>query len=556
MLDRTLDQLTISQPCNEDWESMAGNDQVRFCQHCNLHVNDLSQMTRREALRLVTKSRGRLCVRQVRTAGGEILKRESQILHQLGGRVSRIAAGAFAAAISISTAAAQSSSEVTQPPAAVKVLSVVPEGAGVSGVVSDPNGAVVPGATITLVNRRTNQISTYTTKDDGAYRFSLLEAGRYSLEARAASFNDELEFMRLETREVMTRDITMRIPDIIAEVEVKEPVALQGTVVITEPYNPLIKAVFKDDLASAVTLIPVTSDVNANDAGTGINAISYAIANHNTEMVNVLLSAGASLRNADRYGRTPLMHLNDEASVEFARQLIAAGADVNARKEDGETVLLAIADSCKFEVFKELIAAGARLDAKDNHNNTILMHAVENEEARVAKFLVEAGVSVDARNDEGESALTLAARYGKGAALKTLISGGATINLTAGDFDTALRTALDNEDSSTVKILLDAGANPNSIDDEGKTALMRAAHKGKPVTVKVLIDAGAELNAVDNGGWTALMYCDDVESIRVLLDAGADMNIKSKNGDTALAIASRAGEEEVVKLLKSRGAPE
>jgi ankyrin repeat protein len=535
---------------------MAGNDQVRFCQHCNLHVNDLSQMTRTEALRLVTRSRGRLCVRYVRTAGGEILTRESQMLHQLGGRVSRIAAGAFAAAISISTAAAQSSSEVRQPPAAAKVLSVVPEGAGVSGVVTDPNGAVVPGATITLVNRRTNQISTYTTKDDGAYKFSLLEAGRYSLEARAASFNDGLEIMTLETSEIMTRDITMRIPDIIAEVEVKEPVALQGMVVISEPYNPLIKAVFKDDLASAVTLIPVTSDVNANDAGTGINAISYAIENHNAEMVNVLLSAGASLRNADRYGRTPLMHLNDEASGEFARQLIAAGADVNARNEDGETVLLAIADSCKFEVFKELIAAGARLDAKDNHNNTILMHAVENEEARVAKFLVEAGVSVDARNDEGESALTFAARSGKGAALKTLISGGATINLTAGDFDQALRTALDNEDSSTVKILLDAGANPNSIDDDGKTALMRAARKGKPVTVKVLIDAGAELNAVDNEGWTALMYCDDVESVRVLLDAGADMNIKSKNGDTALAIASRAGEEEIMKLLKSRGAPQ
>jgi hypothetical protein len=60
MPDRTLDRLTISQPCNEDWESMAGNDQVRFCQHCNLHVNDLSQMTRSDALRLVNESRGRL----------------------------------------------------------------------------------------------------------------------------------------------------------------------------------------------------------------------------------------------------------------------------------------------------------------------------------------------------------------------------------------------------------------------------------------------------------------------------------------------------------------
>jgi len=30
---RSLDQITIPTPCDADWDSMTGNDQVRFCEH-------------------------------------------------------------------------------------------------------------------------------------------------------------------------------------------------------------------------------------------------------------------------------------------------------------------------------------------------------------------------------------------------------------------------------------------------------------------------------------------------------------------------------------------
>ena len=36
-----------------DWDSMSGNDQVRHCEHCNLQVNNLSSMTRQQAMRLI-----------------------------------------------------------------------------------------------------------------------------------------------------------------------------------------------------------------------------------------------------------------------------------------------------------------------------------------------------------------------------------------------------------------------------------------------------------------------------------------------------------------------
>lgn len=559
---RSLNQIKIAAPCDADWDSMKGNDHVRFCDHCDLHVTDLSRLTRHEAMRLVERSQGRLCVRYVRTAGGEILTRESQRLHRIGRRVSRIAAGAFTAAISISTAAAQGSIEVTQPPAAAKILSAVTEHAGISGVVTDPNGAVVPGATITLVNKTTNLAYVYVTREDGAYKFSLLETGRYSIEAEAPSFaKGEYRVLELQPGSNETIDFNLMIPEIIAEVEIKGELqetqfVTMGVVAFSGPQNPLIKAAYKNELASVATLIPITPDINANDSDTGVNAISYAIANHNHEMVNLLLSAGATLNNVTTQGRTPLMYLNDGASGEFVHALISAGANVNASTESGETVLMAAATSSKIEVFKELVAAGAKLDVKDENGNTILMRAAENDDPGVARLLIEAGVSVDARNENGESALTFAARSGKGAVLKTLINAGATINLKSSDFDEALITAIDNEDSSTIKIMLDAGANPNTTDSDRKTALMQAAQNGKPEAVKTLINAGADIDAVDDDGWTALMYCDKVESLRVLLNAGADLNVRNKKGQTVLAIASEAGQEDIVKLLKSRGAPE
>src|SRR5260370_31440214 len=114
---RSFDRITIPAPCEADWDSMVGNDQVRFCEHCKLHVTDLSAMTRQAATRLVTRSQGRLCVRYIQRPDGGIFTRTvPEKLYRISRRVSRIAAGAFTATLSLSSAAAQTRpSESTVP---------------------------------------------------------------------------------------------------------------------------------------------------------------------------------------------------------------------------------------------------------------------------------------------------------------------------------------------------------------------------------------------------------------------------------------------------------
>ena len=58
----------------------------------------------------------------------------------------------------------------------------------IAGAVSDPSGASVPDATVTITNLGTNASQTTTTGSDGSYRFSLVPPGTYVVEVKAANF--------------------------------------------------------------------------------------------------------------------------------------------------------------------------------------------------------------------------------------------------------------------------------------------------------------------------------------------------------------------------------
>jgi hypothetical protein len=72
----SLDVIDIQTPCSASWDAMRamrGDDRVRFCDQCSLHVYDLSAMSREAATTLVREREGRLCVRFYRRADGTVL---------------------------------------------------------------------------------------------------------------------------------------------------------------------------------------------------------------------------------------------------------------------------------------------------------------------------------------------------------------------------------------------------------------------------------------------------------------------------------------------------
>jgi hypothetical protein len=68
-----LNQFAITSPCSLPWETMPGDDRVRFCGQCKQNVYNISGMTEREATRLIADRQGRLCGRITRRADGTIV---------------------------------------------------------------------------------------------------------------------------------------------------------------------------------------------------------------------------------------------------------------------------------------------------------------------------------------------------------------------------------------------------------------------------------------------------------------------------------------------------
>src|SRR6202043_1275682 len=58
----------------------------------------------------------------------------------------------------------------------------------VVGVVSDPSGAAIPGATVTLSNEASGVSRSVTTNGDGEYQFAAVIPGTYSVQATAQNF--------------------------------------------------------------------------------------------------------------------------------------------------------------------------------------------------------------------------------------------------------------------------------------------------------------------------------------------------------------------------------
>ncbi|MBP7474209.1 MAG: TonB-dependent receptor [Pyrinomonadaceae bacterium] len=58
----------------------------------------------------------------------------------------------------------------------------------ISGTVSDPNGAVVPNATVTIKNRGTNATNTVTTNSEGGFSVPLLQPGMYTISVTGTGF--------------------------------------------------------------------------------------------------------------------------------------------------------------------------------------------------------------------------------------------------------------------------------------------------------------------------------------------------------------------------------
>src|SRR5438067_11438430 len=82
----------------------------------------------------------------------------------------------------------------------------------ISGIVSDAQGGVLPGVTVTGRNIETGITRTVVTESDGRYRLAALPPGRYEMRAELQGFGAaNIPDMTLLTGTELTRNITMKV---------------------------------------------------------------------------------------------------------------------------------------------------------------------------------------------------------------------------------------------------------------------------------------------------------------------------------------------------------
>src|SRR5438874_7414115 len=104
----------------------------------------------------------------------------------------------------------------------------------ITGTVTDPTGAVVPNAAVTITNVGTNISQSTTTGSDGSYRFPLVPPGTYTVEIKAANF-----------AEVRTTGIVVEASQIVP-FNVKLELAKASQVIEVTAQAPLVQTATSD----------------------------------------------------------------------------------------------------------------------------------------------------------------------------------------------------------------------------------------------------------------------------------------------------------------------
>lgn len=405
-----IDKVRVKDPCTQAWDEMVGNDKVRFCTHCAKDVNNLSAMTRKEAVRLVRKSGGSLCVRYVQqpvTKAPVFAGHLTQITRR---RVPLMAAGVMSASLSLATMTyAQGGAEpipVSKVPVAAQVSQCEDASMGekktaervvgnavVRGKVEDPTGAVVPGARVELLSNDGSILADAITNGEGIYRIDGVASGSYRLTASSSGFRQHISELSIGDTGERVRNITLEIGAVMGGFAIIGP-ELEGALAI---------AVSNEDLEDARQLISRGENVNRKEED-GTTPLFIAIENGDLNMVQLLLDSGAKINTRNKQRETPLMRIDEDASADLIELLVRYGAKLNQVAKTGDTALMRAARDAEPEVVKALVDAGADLDLQNEEGMTALMFAADEDNVENARVLVLAGANVNLKDKEGETA--------------------------------------------------------------------------------------------------------------------------------------------------------
>ena len=267
------------------------------------------------------------------------------------------------------------------------------------------------------------------------------------------------------------------------------------------------------------------------------DSLIQATNNRDLNKITLLLYAGGfNVDSKDTSSYTSLMNItsshNRNNKSEIVKLLLEAGANPNEQDNEGITSLNYEVRHRNVEIVRMLLDYGARINDNELYGLTIINNVIKHNLVDIIKLLIPKITN------------------------KTYIN---KLLIYAMDYNHNINP---DERKDLVKLLLDYGANPNVDFDHfysSSTLLIRASAHGWVKIIKLLLDYGADINAIDGYGSTALMSGinennpNKFNTVKILLDYGADMNVTALSRHnipyTALKLAQIKGYDDIAKLF-------
>lgn len=263
-----------------------------------------------------------------------------------------------------------------------------------------------------------------------------------------------------------------------------------------------------------------------------------------------------NFRSGDR--STLLMRAVEFNQIDIVRFLIEQNAHLNSVNEEGDTALILACYKGYTEIVNILLNCGRKLNINRQNADgyTAVGIAVTLKYYGIVSALLEhPDVDVNLPNVEGASPLLIAVKNQDLSLVRKLRRAGASLTVRDIDNKTPLAITVSNGDFECFRYLVKHGASLNDkIGSFGDSILILACKKGHMAMVEMILENhSVNLNSTNNAGNSALMEaskagCEDI--VKLLLEKKAKATVINRNGGTALSYAVNGDFEEIKTLIR------
>jgi Carboxypeptidase regulatory-like domain/TonB dependent receptor/TonB-dependent Receptor Plug Domain len=214
---------------------------------------------------------------------------------------------------------------------------------GLSGVVTDPNQAAVPNASVTLKNTANGETRETKTSTDGRYSFSQLRPGSYEISVEASGFRKAVApAITLQASQTTEFNVPMTVGEVAQNVEVNAAAPLLDTQTANKAVTLTSREVLDLPVNARDPLVLVHSTAGVTGVRTGVSTATTD-QNHNRFALNggrdessLILVDGVPATAVDWGGALAMPSVDSVQEIQVVRNTF----DVQYGKTDGGVVSL------------------------------------------------------------------------------------------------------------------------------------------------------------------------------------------------------------------------